>query len=198
MPKAADPPRRRRESPDVRRDQILDAAERVLLERGLAATTVADVAEAAGIAKGTVYLYYQSKNDLLAGLRARHVEGFSDRLTRILDQPGRRKPLARIELFVDGFFEHSFEHRRLHHLLFHEAGFSEDDAFVGVRQVLRDFVAEGIANGDFAKGDAELVTDFLLSGIHGSLVSALHEPDQYDRSVTGARDMTRRLLATRP
>src|SRR5215210_7257384 len=57
----------RRRPPDVRREQILDAAERVLVERGLATTTMADVAGAAAVAKGTVYLYFESK----AGLRAR-------------------------------------------------------------------------------------------------------------------------------
>ncbi|MDF2743659.1 MAG: TetR/AcrR family transcriptional regulator, partial [Actinomycetia bacterium] len=71
----ARPPRR--QPPDVRREQILDAAERVLVGRGLAATTMADVAEAAAVAKGTVYLYFESRAELLAGLRARYFERFA-------------------------------------------------------------------------------------------------------------------------
>jgi AcrR family transcriptional regulator len=69
--------RPRRQSPDVRREQILDAAQRVLLERGLRATTVADVVDAAGVAKGTMYLYFRSKDELLAGLRARYLDDYS-------------------------------------------------------------------------------------------------------------------------
>src|SRR3954471_18566622 len=125
--------RRRREAPDVRRDQILDAAEIVLLSKGLQATTVADVAEAAGIAKGTVYLHFESKTELLAGLRARHVERFSERLADCLTGAGRSKPMGRVERFIDEFFHYSMTHRDLHHLLFHEAGFSEDDAFAEVK-----------------------------------------------------------------
>src|SRR3954466_8701052 len=93
--------RRRRQPPDVRRDQILDAAEEVLLSNGLNATTVADVAEAAGIAKGTVYLHFESKTELMAGLRARHVEHFSQRLADILRGSGRSKPMSRLDRFID-------------------------------------------------------------------------------------------------
>src|SRR5512132_2839109 len=81
----------RRQPADVRREQILDAAARVLVERGLAATTMAEVAEAASVAKGTVYLYFESKAELLAGLRARYFEGFA----AMLDGPpaaGRPAP----------------------------------------------------------------------------------------------------------
>ena len=59
MLRAVTPPRR--QPPDVRREQILDAAQRVLLRRGPAAATMAEVADAASLAKGTVYLYFASK-----------------------------------------------------------------------------------------------------------------------------------------
>ena len=72
---------RRRRPADERVGQLLDAAESVLLERGLATTTIADVAEAAGVAKGTVYLYFGSKDALLAGLRARHLGRFVEAAT---------------------------------------------------------------------------------------------------------------------
>src|SRR5918999_5432501 len=86
---AARPPRR--QPPDVRRDQILDAAEQVLVRRGLAAATMAEVAEAAAVAKGTVYLYFESKAELLAGLRARHFERFAALLG---DPPPEGRPHA--------------------------------------------------------------------------------------------------------
>lgn len=59
-----------REAPDVRRQQLLDAARQLIVERGFDATTMSDVAEAAGVGKGTVYLYFDSKVDLLDGLQA--------------------------------------------------------------------------------------------------------------------------------
>jgi len=47
-----------------RRDQILTAAHGVFASRGFKDATVCDIAEAAGIAKGTLYLYFKSKEDI--------------------------------------------------------------------------------------------------------------------------------------
>jgi TetR/AcrR family fatty acid metabolism transcriptional regulator len=55
---------------DRRRTQILDAAARVLADRGYHRTTVRDIAREAGIADGTIYLYFSSKQELLLALVA--------------------------------------------------------------------------------------------------------------------------------
>jgi TetR/AcrR family transcriptional regulator len=48
-----------------RRSQLLDAARERFGKHGLAGTTVDGIAKSAGVAKGTVYLYYKSKEDIL-------------------------------------------------------------------------------------------------------------------------------------
>ena len=55
----------------ARQEEILDAARVVFAERGFKGTTIADVAEAAGIALGTIYLYFRSKEDIFAALSQR-------------------------------------------------------------------------------------------------------------------------------
>ena len=59
---------RRQREREARRNQILDAAERVFVQRGFDDVTVDDIANEAEVAKGTVYLYFKSKHDLLLGL----------------------------------------------------------------------------------------------------------------------------------
>src|SRR5918912_3006388 len=51
-----------------KRDAILRAAIDVFAERGYFNAQVADVARAAGVAAGTVYLYFRSKDDLLVSI----------------------------------------------------------------------------------------------------------------------------------
>jgi len=51
---------------DLRREEILTAAIKVFGKKGFAATCVGDVADAAKIAKGTVYLYFESKEEIYA------------------------------------------------------------------------------------------------------------------------------------
>ena len=60
---------------EARRQTILDAAERLFSEHHDLAN-VADVAESAGLAKGTVYLYFQTKEEIYLALHFRHVERF--------------------------------------------------------------------------------------------------------------------------
>ena len=59
---------RRDSTPGPKRDAILRAAIDVFAERGYFNAQVADVARAAGVAAGTVYLYFKSKDDLLVSI----------------------------------------------------------------------------------------------------------------------------------
>ena len=52
----------------ARRNQILDAATQVFAERGYHNTTIRQIAQQAGIADGTVYIYFKTKTDLLLGI----------------------------------------------------------------------------------------------------------------------------------
>ena len=52
----------------ARRTQILDAATQVFAEKGFHRATIRDVAQAAGVADGTIYNYFTNKTDLLIGL----------------------------------------------------------------------------------------------------------------------------------
>ena len=59
---------RRDSTPGPKRDAILRAAIDIFADRGYFNAQVADVARAAGVAAGTVYLYFKSKDDLLVSI----------------------------------------------------------------------------------------------------------------------------------
>lgn len=63
---------RREREREARRNRILDAAERVFYDNGFDAAKMEDVAEAAQLGKGTLYLYFKTKDDLALGLVLRH------------------------------------------------------------------------------------------------------------------------------
>ena len=52
----------------ITREQLLDAAERVFRERGVASTTLGEVAAAAGVTRGAVYWHFRDKVDLLGAM----------------------------------------------------------------------------------------------------------------------------------
>lgn len=68
-----------------KRERILGAAVKVFAKNGFYATRVADVARAAGVADGTIYLYFTSKEDLLVSL-------FEDRVERLLSYTRKELP----------------------------------------------------------------------------------------------------------
>ena len=60
---------------EERRRSVLDAARRLFVTQGYAETTVDAIAEAAGVGKGTVYLHFATKDDLLVELITGATEG---------------------------------------------------------------------------------------------------------------------------
>ena len=76
------------EDKEERRNAILDAAERLFLEHPERMANVSEVAHVAGVAKGTVYLYFPSKEEMLLALHERHVAAFFAELNALLDAPG--------------------------------------------------------------------------------------------------------------
>ncbi|MEU4235065.1 helix-turn-helix domain-containing protein [Nonomuraea sp. NPDC026600] len=91
--------------------RILDSARELVLDHGAHKVTVSEIARAAGVGKGTVYLYWPAKEDLILGLFARELLTFLDeilaritadpatvlprRLAPLLIRTGLRLPLAR-------------------------------------------------------------------------------------------------------
>src|SRR5258706_5211409 len=93
---------RRDSTPGPKREAILRAAIDVFAERGFFNAQVADVARAAGVAAGTVYLYFKSKDDLLVSIFDRSMrEGLAAGRAAVADlhDPGERlRRLARAHL----------------------------------------------------------------------------------------------------
>lgn len=66
---------KRTRRPEARPDEILDAALAVFAEQGFAGARVEDIAVRAGLSKGALYLYFDSKNEMLKALVRRLADG---------------------------------------------------------------------------------------------------------------------------
>ena len=95
---------RRRNEPaaPAKRDAILRAAIDVFAERGYFNAQVADVARAAGVAAGTVYLYFRSKDDLLCAIFERTMKEAMEEgqaaIAGVQDARERLRRIARLHL----------------------------------------------------------------------------------------------------
>ena len=88
---------RRDSTPGPKRDAILRAAIDVFADRGFFTAQVADIARAAGVAAGTVYLYFKSKDDLLVSIFDRSMrEGLTLGRAAVADLDDPRERLRRL------------------------------------------------------------------------------------------------------
>ena len=84
MPRLAKP---RTKLPEIRRQDILGAARAVLIEKGYHRVLLDDVARRAGIAKGTLYLYFRDKEDLFARVLEDVLNRLEERIEAAEERP---------------------------------------------------------------------------------------------------------------
>jgi AcrR family transcriptional regulator len=78
----------------ARREHILDAAEICFARAGFHRTTMQDICKEALISPGALYVYFASKEDLIAGIAERDRAEFADRFAELSAAPDFMKPLA--------------------------------------------------------------------------------------------------------
>jgi AcrR family transcriptional regulator len=91
-------PKFRRRS-DARPDEILDAALMVFATHGFDAARMEDIASGAGVSKGAVYIYFESKEAVLKGLIEREVAPLAARI-RALAEAGAGDPAGTLRLII--------------------------------------------------------------------------------------------------
>jgi AcrR family transcriptional regulator len=92
---------RRKREKEKRRQVILDAARKLFWGRGFEATTMPEIAEAAELAPGTLYLYFPGKTALYGELL---LEGYDSLIARLRQAVGRRRSARRqAEALIDAF-----------------------------------------------------------------------------------------------
>ena len=105
---------------EFRRTEILDAAYRVFAERGFEQATMADIAAVAGVAKGTLYLYYPSKQDIYGAALWQSVADVHARTKAAL--AGGRTAGEKIQAFIETKLRYFEEHRDFFRIAEREIG----------------------------------------------------------------------------
>ncbi|MER7128738.1 TetR/AcrR family transcriptional regulator [Streptosporangium saharense] len=78
----------RADQADQRRAELLEAARRVVLERGLASTRVADIAKATNVSGGLIHYHFATKDDLITEMLRSTSGSEIQRLREIAAEPG--------------------------------------------------------------------------------------------------------------
>ncbi|WP_030455985.1 TetR/AcrR family transcriptional regulator [Herbidospora cretacea] len=154
------------------RQRLLSAATRLFAEKGFESTSVQEIVAAAGVTKGAMYHYFDSKDDLLHEIYGRVLRMQMDRLQRFADGEGtvaERLHAAAADVInttVDNLDDSKIFFRSNHQLA--------PDTRKIVRaerrryhERFRDLVIEGQQQGVFRDDvPAEMVVDFFFGSVH--------------------------------
>ena len=171
---------------EVRRRELVDAAVAVFSAKGVAAASVDDVVQAAGVAKGTFYLYFATKDDAVKAVAARMVQGVAERIESAAADPAR-SPVERLLAFgaeirqvADEPYErdlievfHRPENRALHDRM-------GEQALVRLGPAIATIIADGIAAGDFRGQDPRRAAAYVMAcfgSLHEVVAGSSEVPD---------------------
>jgi TetR/AcrR family transcriptional regulator len=105
---------RKEREKEARRDEIVKAAEMVFREKGLADSTMDDIASAAELSKGTLYLYYKNKEDLFAAVAMKGSVILAGMFQDVVDKGGH--PLVVLSELSKAYVEYYESHNEYYRM----------------------------------------------------------------------------------
>ena len=153
-----------------RRDQILQAAVKIFGERGYSSATISDIANEAGVAHGTVYLYFRSKAEILQSLHASFAEWLTGDLSGQVDGDSGDTGIG-VDLFrmFRGALGVCSQHLEIADVCIRERVSPNSDLAPGLKAVeellidrLSERVARAIANGEARPVRPEFAGDMII------------------------------------
>lgn len=181
----------------IRRNEILDAAERLFVAKGFDGTSTGDILAEVGIARGTLYYHFKSKEDILDAMIERITEGLMEKAAEIVghkDVPVlQRLTEMMLALNVDNEIGHEImEHvHKPQNALMHQK--MQEGLLKGITPLITALLEEGIAQGicqtDYPAEAAEMM--LLYSN---TAFDALSEDSRNERKIAAFIYHVERLL----
>jgi TetR/AcrR family fatty acid metabolism transcriptional regulator len=166
--------------------QILEAAVKVFARQGFHQSTVAQIAKEAGVADGTIYLYFKNKDDILVqffSFRAKQVfESFREEVDRAQTSADKLRNLVRRHLAE---FQRDRDGAVVYQVETHQNSRMAEAQIREMSQMYRDLIAEIIEQGqqegtirkDLYVG---LVKRFIIGAVDEVINTWLHSDGEYD------------------
>jgi TetR/AcrR family transcriptional repressor of nem operon len=166
------------------RDQILDAAARLIHLRGYHCTALDDVLKESGVGKGNFYYHFKSKEDLGYAIIDRLVQGFVERSLEPAFADPTADPIEQIHAFLDRVVDNQRQRNCVGGCPMGNLASELSDVHEGFRQRLAEIfsrwrvmlsvaLARGQAQGRLRPElDADGVAQFLVASLEGAILMA--------------------------
>jgi AcrR family transcriptional regulator len=172
---------------EERKQQILQAAVRVFSRQGLANTRMDDIAEAASLSKGTLYLYYKSKEDLTTAIIQQLFDPDIESL-QALDTP-EKSATERLYTYAQQLIDSIERFSEIYPLIveFYASALRESSHrellnryFAHYRESLAGIIAQGTATGEFKPVDPHQTATTLTALFEGTALLSILNTASFD------------------
>ncbi len=162
----------------------MNAAERLFLSAGVAPTTIEHITSGAGVAKGTFYLYFSSKDDVLAALADRFAQKLLDRIKTAVSEKPAEDWKGKLETWATACVTGYLDSIRLHDVLFYGSHPRTREGMVDniVIDHLAGLLQAGLDRGAWSIDDPRLTAVFIFSGLHGVVDDAYTKEKRVNRT----------------
>ncbi len=178
------PPRPRTRPPEVRRNELMGAAQHLFLEYGVAAATIEQITAAAAVAKGTFFLYLSSKEDILAALGDRYGEEHLERIKSAVAEKSEKDWEGKLAAWARTCVSGYVDSIQLHDILFYGSRPPTREGLVNNIAIdhLCDLLRCGVKAQAWSIDDPRSTAVFLFSGLHGVVDEAHLKQKRINRS----------------
>ena len=147
----------------------MDAALRLFMDQGVAPTTIEQITVGAQVAKGTFYLHFSSKDDVLVALRERFVRELLESIDTAVCKRPPHDWRGRLEAWATASIDAFLDSLRLHDIVFHEfkPHSKEEHADNVLVAHLGALLEAGTAAGAWRVENPRFTAVFLFHGYHG-------------------------------
>ena len=189
----------------IRINEILDVAEPLFYSKGYSQTTIADIVAILGVAPGTIYYYFKSKESILDAIIIKHVNILSEQIQSIADSPDINS-IVKLQKIISKLFG-SIRHTN-NSLLFEFL--HNDDTLHMLQRIelqskllmfepLCQIIQQGIAENVFQNNQSVVTTNIILALLY-SLVVAIYnklDPDIFSAQLMLTEQLVQQTLASK-
>jgi len=153
----------------------MNAARDLFLAHGVAATTIEQITAAAQVAKGTFYLYFASKEAVLAALTERFAQQLRQHIEQAVDAVDAANWRGKLAAWAAAGIEGYLDAKALHDILFHGTRVPTREGMVDniIIDHLCALLEQGMAAKAWSLDEARFSAVFLFSALHGIVDDAV-------------------------
>ncbi|HEY2118711.1 MAG TPA: TetR/AcrR family transcriptional regulator [Candidatus Acidoferrum sp.] len=161
--------RPRTKPPEERRNELMNAAQQLFLKQGVAATTIEQITSSADVAKGTFYLYFSSKDDVLAALGELYGQERLVKIKAAMAEKQEEDWKGKLATWGQACIFGYLDSIQLHDILFYGSRPPTREGLVDNVEIdhLHDLLEAGAKAGAWSIDDPRFTAVFLFSGLHG-------------------------------